>query len=158
MEYVVQQPSSPYIHERQDEGNYVPQQSNFDVASTGRMAKSEAEQDESGIDLLGRHLTEPVATSSGIFLLDDPYGLSSAGLNDSYQTYQENDNVGSFEPTSYLFKMVPTVGDMKDLGILADPVQTTRRTAIMNEVAVPSSGINVQEVRVVNPLFRASFA
>lgn len=154
----MQQPSSQYIHERQDEGNYVPQQSNFDVVSTGRMAKSEAEQGESGIDLLGRHLTKPVANSSGIFLLDDPYGLSSAGLNDSYQTYQENDNVGSFEPSSFLFKQVPTAGDIKAFGILANPVQTTRRTEIMNKVAVPSSGINVQEVRVVNPLFRASFA
>ena len=47
---------------------------------------------------------------------------------------------------------------MKALGILADLVQTTRRTAIMNEVAVPSFGINVQEVRVVNPLLRVSFS
>ncbi|XP_057871491.2 uncharacterized protein LOC131077922 isoform X1 [Cryptomeria japonica] len=156
MEYVVKQSSSPYIHERQDEGNYVlqhrMQEPDFDAASSGRMAKSEAKQDENGTDLSGRHLTEPGTTSSGIFLPEDPYGLSRSGLGDSRHTYQQSDNFGSFEPTSYQFKQAPTAGDMKAVGILPDPVQATRRTAIMNEVAVPSSGINIQEVRVVNPL------
>ncbi|KAH9297183.1 hypothetical protein KI387_028865, partial [Taxus chinensis] len=157
-EYVAQLPSPPYIHDRQDEANYVfqhrMQEVDLDVASKGRIVKSEAKQEEKVADLSGSHLTEPAETSNGIVFPEDPYGLLGSGLSDAYHTYQQNENFESYEPTSYQFKQA--VGDTRTVGIIPDPLQTTRMTAIENEVVVSSSG--VQEVRAINPMQEPTLA
>ena len=121
-----------------------------DVPSGLRMSQSE-ENEEQSAELSGGP-AEPSLASSWTVLSEDIHALSSSGLSDPYQNYKQAEMFESFVPTSYQFKKAINAGDVGTMGIIRDVFQTTKLTGRKNEVAVPSSGFSVEEVRVSHPL------
>lgn len=157
MEYMVEQQPS-HFHDRLDEADWSLQHrtQEVDVPSGLRMSQSEGNEEQSA-ELSGGP-AEPSLASSWTVLSEDIHALSSSGLSDPYQNYKQAEMFESFVPTSYQFKKAISAGDVGTMGIIPDVFQTTKLTGRKNEVAVPSSGFSVEEVRVSHPLQEQAMA
>lgn len=95
---------------------------------------------------------EPSLAFTWNVLSEDIHGLTGSGLSDPYQTHKLTEMFESFVPMPYQFNKSINAGDVGTIGIILDVFQATKLTERKNEVAVPSFGFSVQELRVLHPL------